>query len=49
MQGGGNDTLGKIPLALQQLALARERASTAGDTTLSNKIGDKIEELLKEI
>lgn len=44
-----NDTLGKIPLALQQLALARERANTAGDTVLSNKLGDKIEELLKEI
>jgi hypothetical protein len=39
------DNLGKIPLALQQLALARERAITAGDQPRADKIGQKIEEL----
>ncbi len=43
------DTLGKIPLALQQLALARERANTAGDTQLSERIGKKMDTLLEEI
>lgn len=43
------DTLGKIPLALQQLALARERAVTANDMDLANKIGIKIDELLAKI
>lgn len=50
-QGGGKleDDLGKIPLALQQLALARERAITANDTTLANLLGKKMKELLPEI
>ena len=43
------DSLGKIPLALQQLALARERATSAGDTDLVNKIGIKMDELLAKI
>lgn len=43
------DNLGKIPLALQQLALARERAKTANDTDLVNKIGAKMDELLAKI
>jgi len=41
--------LGKIPLALQQLALARMRADEAGDTALSKSIGDKMDELLASI
>lgn len=49
--GGGSDidTLGKIPLALQQMALARERAITAGDTSLANNLGAKMRELTKDI
>lgn len=43
------DSTGKLPLALQQLALARERANTAGDIDLSNKLGAKIDELLSKI
>lgn len=46
--GGGSD-IGKIPLAIQQLALARMRADEAGDSTLSNQLGNKIDELLKSI
>jgi hypothetical protein len=46
--GGGNldDNLGKIPLGLQQLALARERANTAGDKALSKALGKKMAEML---
>ncbi len=47
--GDEKDTLGKIPLALQQLALARERANTAGDMELVRKLGDKMDELLEQI
>lgn len=43
------DALGKIPLAVQQLALGRERAITAGDTALAKQLGDKMEELLAKI
>jgi hypothetical protein len=43
------DVLGKIPLAVQQLALARERAVTAGDATLAENLGRKIEGLLEQI
>lgn len=52
MGGGVNedvDILGKFPLALQQLALARERANTAGDKVLSAKIAQKMKELLNVI
>lgn len=45
--GGGG--LGKIPLGIQQLALARERANTAGDTELAKQLGDKMDELLNTI
>jgi SPP1 family phage portal protein len=38
--------LGKLPLAIQQLALARTRAEDSGDTKLSKQIGDKIDQLL---
>lgn len=44
-----NDSLGKIPLALQQLALARERANTAMDTAQSDAIGKAIDELTKRL
>ena len=43
------DVLGKVPLALQQLALARERAKEAGDNELAQSIGVKMDELLSEI
>ena len=45
----GRDSLGKIPLALQQLALARERAKEQGDNDLQVKIGAKMDELLAQI
>lgn len=41
--GGAVDSLGKIPLAIQQLALARERANTAGDTDLSKQLGSAMD------
>ena len=50
--GGGkqtNDQLGKIPLALQQLALARERANTAGDTALSKQLSDAMDSLTNQL
>jgi len=45
----GDGQLGKIPLALQQIGLARERANAAGDTDLSKALGAKMDDLLKEI
>ena len=45
----GGDELGKLPLAIQQLALAITRAEESGDLALSKQIGDKIDSLLKEI
>lgn len=47
--GGSIDSLGKIPLALQQLALARERAVTAGDTDLINQLGKAQDALLMQL
>lgn len=47
--GAEADALGKLPLALQQLALARERADKAGDAVLAAKIGKKMDVLLKAI
>lgn len=48
-----SDSLGKIPLALQQLALARERANTAGVTELVERLGQAtnilLERMLNEI
>lgn len=43
------DNLGKIPLALQQVALARERAITAGDTSLANQLGTLMDELTAQM
>jgi len=47
--GGGGDTLGKVPLAVQQLALSRQRAIEAGDTALAAELGKKMDELLEKI
>lgn len=44
-QSENKDSLGKIPLALQQLALARERANTANDSTLSASIASAMDKL----
>lgn len=38
-----NDSLGKIPLALQQLALAQERANTAGNKEQSAALAEAID------
>ena len=45
-QGG---SLGAIPLALQQIALARERATTSGDADLAARLGAKMDELLASL
>jgi hypothetical protein len=44
-----SDSLGKIPLAIQQLALARERANTAGDTALSDQLKDAMDKLIEQL
>lgn len=50
IQGGAEkDSLGKIPLALQQLALARERANTAGDAELSGRLQDAMNQLTNQL
>jgi hypothetical protein len=41
--------IGKVPLAIQQLALARERAVNGGDVVLAAKLGAKIDELTASI
>lgn len=46
---GASDVLGKVPLALQQLALARERALESKDAALAAQIGRKMDELLEKI
>jgi SPP1 family phage portal protein len=43
------DSLGKIPLALQQLSLAATRAVESGDTLLADRLNLKINELLATI
>ena len=40
------DVVGKLPLALQQLALARQRFIETGDTARAEKVGRKMDELL---
>jgi hypothetical protein len=45
----GSDSLGKIPLALQQLALARERANTAGDLALSASLSSAMDILTAQL
>lgn len=53
MTGGAKDStadqLGKIPIALQQVALARERANTAGDTALANALGTLMDQLTAQM
>jgi hypothetical protein len=44
--GGSADTLGKLPLALQQLGLAADRAQAQGDAKLATLIRAKMKELL---
>jgi hypothetical protein len=41
--------MGKIPLAIQQLALARERANAAGDTALSAQLGATMDKLIEQL
>jgi len=41
--------IGKIPLALQQLALAKFRAEESGDTETAKLLGEKMKELLAKI
>lgn len=43
------DTVGKIPLGIQQLANARTDALAAGDEALATKLGLKIDEMLAKI
>ena len=45
----GPDRLGKIPLALQQLGLARARTVEVGDKKSAKQMGDKIGELLDQL
>lgn len=45
----GGDSVGKIPPALQQLALARQRAFDTGDNDTAASIGAKINELLDQV
>lgn len=45
----GDDPIGKIPLAMQQLGLAVQRAQDAGNQALAKKIQAKMNELLQEI
>lgn len=47
--GGTTDVLGKIPLALQQLALTRERAVAANDQALIKQIGDLQDTLVAQL
>ena len=47
--GGVDDTIGKLPLAIQQLALAKMRAEESGDSALAKILGDKMNELIKNI
>lgn len=43
------DQIGKLPLAIQQLSLAQNRAQVSGDTALADRLGNKIDELLKSV
>lgn len=43
------DSIGKIPLALQQLALAKQRALQDGDEGMADKINSKMDELLARV
>lgn len=43
------DQIGKLPLAIQQLSLAAQRASDTGNAALAAKLNKKIDELLKSV
>jgi hypothetical protein len=43
------DNIGKIPLAIQQLSLAKVRAMESGDQQLSDSISNKIESLINKV
>jgi hypothetical protein len=43
------DNIGKVPLAIQQLALARQRAIETNDAATAASIGAKINELLNKV
>lgn len=47
--GASQDNLGKLPLAMQQLGLAKQRALETNDAALAKRIGDKMDDLLKQI
>jgi len=47
--GGADEEVGKIPLALQQLALTRQRFVETGDTKRAEKIGKLMDELTDRI
>jgi len=51
IQGGAivADNLGKLPLALQQLALASERARSSGNIKLATSIDNKMKALVNEL
>jgi hypothetical protein len=40
------DQIGKLPLAIQQLSLAQNRAAESGNAALAARLGKKIDELL---
>lgn len=44
-----SDNLGKLPLGIQQLALARQRAVDVGDKSLAAQLGSTIDGLLSKI
>lgn len=43
------DQIGKLPLAIQQLSLAAQRASDTGNAALAKRLNNKINELLVEV
>jgi hypothetical protein len=43
------DQIGKLPLAIQQLSLAAQRASDTGNVSLAARLNKKIDELLKSV
>jgi hypothetical protein len=44
-----SEDIGKIPLALQQLALAKQRSLQDGDTKLADEIEKKMKKLIADI
>jgi hypothetical protein len=48
-EDGSLDSIGKFPLAIQQLALAKMRAEESGDKVLAGKLSAKMDQLLDKI